>query len=209
MVRPPTPREVNVAETRRAEFVAAIPSSVVEAEDRLPGVVRAMNASSRSKLQRIYQVADVLSKVREPYVACGKGCASCCHMNVTITKVEAERLAKAAGRKAASLGRTIHHPQKKFAGLPCPFLDAQGVCSVYADRPLSCRKHASFFESACACHPSVMNEIEVPQVAFSGLDEALFDVSSDGGLPVLADIRDFFPDVGRGRGECVALVSES
>jgi hypothetical protein len=37
-----------------------------------------------------------------------------------------------------------------------------------------------------------MNAIKVPQVAFSGLDQALFAVSG-GERAVLADIRDFFP----------------
>jgi Fe-S-cluster containining protein len=112
-------------------------------------------------------------------------------MNVSITKAEAERLAKASGRSMARVAAAPRHARDKFAGKPCPFLNPQGACSVYVDRPLSCRKHSSFFESDSACDPRVMNNIEVPQVAFSGLDEALFAASGmDGAL--LADIRDFF-----------------
>ncbi|WP_457334893.1 YkgJ family cysteine cluster protein [Rhizobacter sp. P5_C2] len=188
-----TLEEIEIAVKRRAEFLAALPRSSIEAEEKLPQAVRATKASARSKLWRIYRVADELSKAREPFVACEKGCASCCHMNVTITKAEADRLERAAGRRAAAVDRSVHHDQGKFVGIPCPFLDAQGACTVYEDRPLSCRKHGSFFESAAACHPSVMNEVEVPMVGFSGLDEALFEVSSVPGAPVLADIRDFFP----------------
>jgi len=192
----PTPDELAEADARRAAFVSAIPTEVSRAEDEIPNVVRRMNAAPRSKLQRIYQVADALSAHREPFVACGKGCAACCHMNVSITAIEAERLARASGRRKAPLVSTVHRAPNEFSGRPCPFLDGQGVCSVYEDRPLSCRKHASFFTSDVACHPSVMNQIEVPMLSFSGLDEALFALPGDKVPPVLADIRDFFPEVG-------------
>ena len=188
----PTPDDMKSAETRRSAFIAAIPPGVVEAEDKLPSVVRAMNSAPRSKLQRIYQVADDIAAAREPFVACGRGCASCCHMNVSLTKAEAERLGAAIGRKPAAIPRSISHALDKFAGYACPFLDGADVCSVYKHRPLACRKHASFFVNASPCHPSVMNEVKVPNVGFSGLDEALFAVG-DPGAPVVADIRDFFP----------------
>ena len=57
IVQRPTPNDTKSAETRRAAFLAAIPPSVLYAEDKLPSVVRAMNASSRSKLHRIYGTA--------------------------------------------------------------------------------------------------------------------------------------------------------
>lgn len=85
------------------------------------------------------------------------------------------------------------HASNEFSGKACPFLDAAGSCSIYADRPLACHKHASFFEDDLACQTGVMNEVEVPMVSFSGLDEALFTVSAKQGKVVLADIRDFFP----------------
>jgi len=37
------------------------------------------------------------------------------------------------------------------------------------------------FETTSACHPSLMNSIKVPQVAFNGLDEDLFAASGGGG----------------------------
>jgi uncharacterized protein len=191
--QPPTPEQVDIANSRRAAFIAAIPPLALESEDRLPSVVADLNASSRSKLHRIYQVADELSRIRDPFVACAKGCASCCHMNVSITSAEADRLGKAIGRKPATVSRSPRRSHEHFAGQPCPFLSAEKGCSIYADRPLACRKHASFFEDAAACRLEVMNAIEVPQVAFSGLDQALFGASSERGEVILADIRDFFP----------------
>jgi uncharacterized protein len=189
--RAPNPEEMNAAAFKRAAFMEAIPAAMLDAEDALPRKVRELNASARSKLQRVYLMADELSAIRSPFVACAKGCASCCHMNVSITRTEAERIAKASGRCMSEVGASRHHATERHAGTPCPFLEG-GACSIYDDRPLSCRKHASFFETAAACDPSVMNAIEVPQVAFSGLDQALFAVSG-GECAVQADIRDFFP----------------
>lgn len=194
----PTPEQLEAAASRRAAFMAAIPKSVLGDEDNLPTVISSVNASTRSKLYHIYLVADAISEIRKPYVTCAKGCASCCHMNVSITRAEAERLGRAVGREPASILQSLHRSREHFAGQPCTFLGSDGACSVYADRPLSCRKHASFFEDAAPCRPAVMNDIEVPQVAFSGLDQALFTVSVERGDVVLADIRDFFPPVGQG-----------
>jgi len=190
--RAPNSEEVNAATSRRAAFMEAIPAALLEAEDALPRKVRELNASPRSKLQRVYLVADELSALRAPFVACAKGCAFCCHMNVSITRTEAERIAKASGRPLTDVAASRHHATERHAGTPCPFLVEGGSCSIYKDRPLSCRKHSSFFATASACNPFVMNAIEVPQVAFSGLDQALFAVSG-GERAVLADIRDFFP----------------
>jgi Fe-S-cluster containining protein len=189
----PTAEQQRSASARREAFIAAIPKSMLIAEDRLPAEVAATNASSRSKLRRIYEVVDELSRVREAFVACTKGCASCCHMNVTITSTEADRLGKAIGRPPVVVRHPIQRSIDHFAGQPCTFLGERGECSVYAHRPLACRKHASYFEDESACHPEVMNRIEVPQVEFSGLDQALFLVSVVRREVILADIRDFFP----------------
>lgn len=191
-IHSPSQSEVQVALERRAAFVAAIPRELLDAEDMLPGRVSALNASTRSKLYRVYMVAEDISRVREPFVACKKGCSSCCHMNVSVTKAEADRLAKAVGKSAAILAVAPRHDPGEFAGVPCPFLDEQGACSAYADRPLSCRKHSSFFMNENPCHPSVMNRIKVPMVSFSGLDSALMAASGASGS-LVADIRDFFP----------------
>lgn len=185
--------DTDAANLRRASFMAAISPELAAVEDALPQTIATVNASTRSKLRKIYVVADDLSKAREPFVACGQGCASCCHMNVSITSAEAELLANASGRRAANVLRSPSRSADAFSGQPCTFLDGQSRCSVYADRPLACRKHASFFEDAGPCHPSVMNELQVPQVTFSGLDQALFVVSGERRNPILADIRDFFP----------------
>ena len=112
-------------------------------------------------------------------------------MNITITSLEAEAIAAATGRAASRVTGPISHPQDKFVGSPCPFLVAD-ECSIYEDRPLSCRKHASYFTTEKWCSPPHLNTVQAPLVRFGGLDEALVTLSAKKGAVVFADIRDFF-----------------
>ena len=62
---------------------------------------------------------------------CGRGCSACCQDGLTVFEVEAERIRRA-------------HPELLADGTPhpagaCAFLDAEGACRVYADRPYVCR----------------------------------------------------------------------
>ena len=173
--------------------MAAISPALLEAEDKLPSGIRRMNASARSKLQKVYAIADEFSTVRAPHVACKEGCASCCKMNVMITTAEAERIGRAIGRGPRPIRQSIKRPVAHFAGASCPFLGEREECSIYADRPLSCRTHASFFKDASTCAVDVMYDQSMPLVNFGGLTEGLFYASDEQGQPVLADIRDFFP----------------
>jgi len=62
---------------------------------------------------------------------CRLGCHACCVDELTVTRIEAERIRRA-------------HPQLLATGVPhpvggCAFLDAEGACRIYAERPLVCR----------------------------------------------------------------------
>lgn len=179
------------AEERRAAFIAALPKPLLDREDAITGEVVRENASARSKLKRVYRLMDEISVYRVGHVACRRACSACCRMNVTITSLEAETIAAAIGRPAARVTETIAHSQDKFVGTPCPFLAAD-ECSIYDDRPLSCRKHASYFTTEQWCSPPHLNTVEAPMVRFGGLDEALAVISAKKGVVVFADIRDFF-----------------
>lgn len=178
---------------RQQAFFDALPQALRDDEDAIPTAIRAMNASSRSKLQRIYSLADALMVHREPFTACKKGCAGCCHMNIAISADEAARIATATGRQANPLKQSKRHHQDTFAGEPCPFLGADSACSIYMNRPLVCRNHASFDEDAALCDPSVMNNVKVQLVKYAGIDEAFIALTQSSRNPVVADIRDFFP----------------
>jgi 16S rRNA (cytosine967-C5)-methyltransferase len=62
---------------------------------------------------------------------CRRGCAGCCLDDLTVFEVEAQVLRKRHPELLAS--GTAHAPGA------CAFLDAEGACRVYADRPYVCR----------------------------------------------------------------------
>ncbi|HUS28179.1 MAG TPA: YkgJ family cysteine cluster protein [Kofleriaceae bacterium] len=74
---------------------------------------------------------------------CDTGCSHCCHVRLSVTRVEAEairdELSSWPAERRAVLARNI------AAALPdrCVALDADGRCLVYASRPIVCRSHGA------------------------------------------------------------------
>lgn len=95
-------------------------------------------------------------------LACQKGCAYCCHAAVALTAPEAFLLARevrsmrpgnAEANERELLARAgstanLTAAQRFGAKLPCPLL-ADNRCSVYAARPLACRRVTSFAVAPC------------------------------------------------------------
>ncbi|HXF53630.1 MAG TPA: YkgJ family cysteine cluster protein [Hyphomicrobiaceae bacterium] len=88
-------------------------------------------------------------------LACRKGCAYCCYAAVMVTAPEAFHLARAVrtgkaasflARAAATAGMTA--AERFGRKLPCPLLK-DNLCTVYAARPLSCRRVTSFAVEPC------------------------------------------------------------
>ena len=128
---------------------------------------RAMSAASADASARCSAVAMALDAIvaateTAPQRACRDGCAHCCHHPVGVTLPEAMTLRIAvralpdAQRAALELGvdsaaiATRELPWAQLAQLPCPLLDPQRRCSVYAARPLPCRAWTSTDADRCA-----------------------------------------------------------
>jgi hypothetical protein len=62
---------------------------------------------------------------------CRRGCASCCVDDLSVFTVEAERIRR---NHADLLRDGTPHPTGA-----CAFLDGEGACRIYADRPYVCR----------------------------------------------------------------------
>lgn len=105
---------------RIEEHTRALPPGYPEAAEAGMNQIPKMNARAATKLNKIYAVLDEYSDLRAPYVACKQGCDGCCHMNVQITSLEAERIEKATGRKAKTPRVNTFHNPDRYAGVACP-----------------------------------------------------------------------------------------
>jgi Fe-S-cluster containining protein len=82
-------------------------------------------------------------------ISCSKGCSFCCHVHVSISKMEADILAKKFKTKLLLSSPYLISQSKmqKFTDrdsnyTACVFLDPiTKSCMCYDDRPLNCRKH--------------------------------------------------------------------
>lgn len=75
--------------------------------------------------------ADRLSEVHSGRLNCKKGCSSCCVDEITVFRVEADRILE---RHRDLLETGVQHPPGA-----CAFLDGEGACRIYEDRPYVCR----------------------------------------------------------------------
>ena len=86
------------------------------------------------------------------------------------------------------------HARSEFSGkTPCPFLKG-GECSIYDSRPLTCRMHLNFDIDPYWClHENwTRPEALIPRPDITPLMEAYHALAGKV-RPVVADIRDFFP----------------
>jgi len=81
---------------------------------------------------------------------CGSGCADCCHVELTITEVEAGAIANevaawSSERRARLAAQLAAAPIAAATptGERCAALDAGDRCAIYAARPLVCRSHGA------------------------------------------------------------------
>ena len=176
---------------RRAEFLKSIPPELSKREDEIQVKLSNENASPRSKLRKIYNLMTDLGVAAEPYVACSKGCSSCCKINVTISQMEANLIAEKTGIKSKQLALSQSHSPDKFIGIPCVFLK-NGSCSIYDIRPFVCRKHIWFDTTAYWCNPERSLDVTMPMIGFSGAESAFFEITKRDSAGIHADIRDFF-----------------
>lgn len=178
--------------TRLETFLSALPKELDARDDAIAEQLRRDNSSAKSKLGKIYALMSDLSQVVKPYVACSKGCSGCCHMNISISIIEAERLSVLSRKSMVKVKRPVRHPEGKFSGIPCPFL-VESACSVYEARPFACRAHYSFDTDAFWCHPDRANAGEMSLLRMEGAREAYDFIVANSSLRGFADIRDFFP----------------
>jgi hypothetical protein len=72
-----------------------------------------------------------LGDIHASRLQCRRGCHDCCVDDLSVFQVEAERIRRTHGRL---LAEEDPHPPGA-----CAFLDRQGACRIYDDRPYVCR----------------------------------------------------------------------
>ena len=94
----------------------------------------------------VAKVDAFFARVHDRYGAkmrCAAGCSECCGVQLTLSPVEAEELSRhLAGLPREATARLAARAEAlRGASGPCPALEADGRCGVYAARPLICRTH--------------------------------------------------------------------
>lgn len=93
------------------------------------------NEATPTRLEQLHEDIDRRASEiagRNPgRLQCRRGCSGCCVDGLTVFEVEAARIVAAHGHW---LGEASPHPSGA-----CAFLDAEGACRIYADRPYVCR----------------------------------------------------------------------
>jgi Fe-S-cluster containining protein len=109
--------------------------------------------------------------------ACARGCSHCCHQRVEVTAPEVfllarvlrarpdaardARIAAIASAPEAMDGRAYHRKQVR-----CALLGDDGACTVYAARPIACRRHHSTDAAVCAAvHQDPALDARIPTAA--------------------------------------------
>ncbi len=117
------------------------------------------------RARRVYAMIDQEFQATPPKnVSCGEGCGACCRFPKQITDDEADLLAS-----LVLAGQAMIHPASLEKG-GCPFLDGENRCSVYNDRPSTCRKyHVTSPRESCASDDgTVVPHIELmPEIIVS------------------------------------------
>lgn len=169
-------------------------AQLVKAAQRAP--------TARQRVIWLQRAASAWAEPLDQVSACAPGCNHCCHISVMISDTEARLLGEAVGVQpqtpgyapltAELSGNVQLHGAPKLEALyndPCPFLQ-DGMCGVYAHRPLACRTHINLDVDSALCRLMPGDAPKVPYADASEL-KAFHLVAQPSAR--WADIRAFFP----------------
>ncbi len=121
--------------------------------------------SSLERARFVHNVVDEYNQkvfshpILKELMPCKAGCTGCCHTQVSVTEDEAELLAHNISNgvqidyKILDTQANAGNEASAFFAIPykerrCVFLDANGACKVYKDRPSVCRTNAVVGDAA-------------------------------------------------------------
>lgn len=133
-------------------------------------------------------------------ISCKKGCSACCHTQVSVSRDEADLLAvriledgikidlDLISKQARAGNSSEAWFQQSFNDRKCIFLDDDGNCQVYFDRPSVCRtNYAISNPSACDTSNGHFQSIRLLKTKKADfITMAAFNISDEGGvLPLM------------------------
>lgn len=152
---------------------------------------------------KAYAIADEVCEAVLPYTPCSQGCSHCCHMNVSCSRDDANRIAKHLGIKLPTpqemYGQLLAEVfeegfDKKYIGQDCPFL-SESRCSIYSVRPLACRTHFNVSSYSEICDLTQYPQARmVPALSLAPLWKLVNSTALRTPDVLPGDIRVFFPD---------------
>lgn len=157
--------------------------------------IRARGA--RAKVLILRELVAIPARWVKDLAACGKGCAACCHIGVTIGADEAVVIGKEIGVNPKVPARFIQPEDdeeseaKKYYGQPCPFL-VDNTCGIYESRPLACRTLFNMDADALLCTIAPGEKVKVYYLNHMPQTTVIAEAFAGSAL-LHADIRDFFP----------------
>jgi Fe-S-cluster containining protein len=190
-----TPEETKLfADKQLDAFFESVPPELKNHVTSLPKRIMQISARPVIRLKEVLNTADQIFDHAGKFAACARGCGHCCHVSVPITQFEARYMGENLGITPVELKQSIKHELSEYGShTPCPFL-ANGECSIYEYRPLTCRMHMNFDRDNYWClHENWQKpEAEIPRPTIQPLIDA-YQITISNVAPIMADIRDFFP----------------
>lgn len=100
-----------------------------------------MSAEYRALQEKVETFVAATSERRKADLRCQKGCEACCHVSLSVGPVEAEAVRAGLRELPADVRERVRlRGQSPASGNPrCVFLEDDGSCAIYAQRPLVCR----------------------------------------------------------------------
>lgn len=133
----------------------------VEAMELIQFLLKKLNKNHdpHKRARYVHRVVDELNApiFNDPSVKslspCTSGCTACCHTQVSVTQDEAELLAQRVREgieinlDQLAIQMAVKNSSQAYFALnyeerKCVFLDSEGKCKVYEDRPSVCRTNA-------------------------------------------------------------------
>jgi len=220
--------------------IARCARDVATAAEDLLGALRPSEGTFAILMELVEErVATSLARREAARPACGPGCAACCTVNVGTLAVEGAAIAAFLrarlgpdGARAAARDLLDFHGQVRWlddgerirARLACPFLDAQGACTIHPVRPLACRSISSLDPAECRQAARERGEDEAPglvrmdlvqralyEEAIGALVQAVRERGLDGRLRDVSGMAGAFlaePELARTYGEGTAVPLE-